>query len=223
MTLPSGEKQVDGVIEMLRLTGATITGRIDVQDKFVNPDNSVDLLGLAARAAQPTVPTSGLPGNSNGVETSSAFLASALLDRPDGSPVTEQDRQAVLDAYGNAGYATVNGKISGPAEAVVLVSGQPYVDRDSAQKDQAVVTMAEQFDKAAPLVVAGSGTSAGNLVAAVRDDPALAKTISTVDNANTVQGQVVTALAAVEQIVSNQAGQYGPGAGATSLLPKQPE
>ncbi|MEV4629559.1 copper transporter [Micromonospora sp. NPDC049523] len=223
LTLPSGEKHVDGVIEMLRQTGATITGRVDLEDKFVNPDNSVDLLGLAERSAKPTVPANGLPGNSNGVETSSAFLAGALLDRPDGITVTDADRRAVLDAYSSAGYLTVGDKVSGPAEAVILVSGQPYVDRDSAQKDQAVVTMTEQFDKAVPLIVAGSGTSAGNVVAAVRDDPALAKTISTVDHANTVQGQVVTALAATEQIVNKKAGQYGLGAGATSLLPQQPK
>ncbi|MFK3984531.1 copper transporter [Micromonospora sp. NPDC050397] len=223
VALPSGEKHVDGVIEMLRQTGATITGRIEIQDKFVNPDNSVDLLGLAERAARPSVPANGLPGNSNGVETSSAFLASALLDRPDGVPVTEQDRRSVLDTYSNSGYLNVADKVTGPAEAVVVISGQPYVDRESAQKDQAVVTMTEQFDKAVPLVVAGSGTSTGNIVQAVRDDPALAKTISTVDHANTVQGQVVAALATVEQIVDKKAGQYGLGAGATSLLPKRPE
>lgn len=223
VTLPSGDKHVDGVIEMLRQTGVTITGRVDIQDKFVNSDNSVDLLGLAARAAQPTVPANGLPGNSNGVETSSAFLASALLDRPDGVSVTDQDRRAVLDAYSKAGYLNVTDKVTGPAEAVVLVSGQPYVDSNSAQKDQAVVTMTEQLDKAVPLIVAGSGTSAGNVVAAVRDDPALAKTISTVDNANTLQGQVVTALAAIEQIINKKAGQYGLGTGVTSLLPKLPK
>ncbi|RKR91753.1 copper transport outer membrane protein MctB [Micromonospora pisi] len=222
LCLPSGEKHVDGVIEMLRQTGATLTGRIDIQDKFVKPDNSVDLLGLAEQAARPSVSANGLPGNSNGVETSSAFLASALLDRPDATVVTEQDRRSVLDAYSNAGYLTVSDKVTGPAEAVVVVSGQPYVDRDSAQKDQAVVTMTEQFDKAVPLVVAGSGTSTGNVVQAVRDDPALSKTISTVDHANTVQGQVVTALALIEQVIDKKAGQYGLGAGAT-LLPKQPE
>ncbi|MFI6763714.1 copper transporter [Micromonospora sp. NPDC050417] len=222
LALPSGEKHVDGVIEMLRQTGATLTGRIEIQDKFVKPDNSVDLLGLAEKAARPSVSANGLPGNSNGVETSSAFLASALLDRADGTSATEQDRRSVLDTYSNAGYLTVSDKVTGPAEAVVVVSGQPYVDRDSAQKDQAVVTMTEQFDKAVPLVVAGSGSSTGNIVQAVRDDPALSKTISTVDHANTVQGQVVTALALIEQIVDKKAGPYGMGPGAT-LLPKQPE
>lgn len=223
LTLPTGREHADGVIDMLRLAGATVTGRIDVQDKFVNPDNNNDLLGLAARSAQPSVSTAGLPGNSNGVETSSALLASALLDRPDGVAVTEADRKAVLTAYGDSGYITIDGKVTGPAEAVVVVSGQPHVDRDAAQKDASVATMVVQFDKPGSLVVAGSGASNGNVVAAVRSDPALSKMISTVDNANTSQGQVVTALTTAEQVVGKKAGQYGPGAGATSLMPKLPE
>lgn len=221
LTLPSGRDHVDGVTEMLVMAGATVTGRVDLQDKFVNPDNSFDLLGLAARAAQPTIPTNGLPGNSDGVETSSALLASALLDRTDGTTVTETDRRAALEAYGSAGYLTTSEKLTGPAEAVIVVSGQPHVDRDAAKKDEAVVRVVEQFDKTGAAVVAGSGSSAGNLVATVRGDPALSKTISTVDNASTSWGQVVTALALIEQLVGKKAGQYG--LDGDDLLPQLPQ
>ena len=187
LTLPTGREHVDGVAEMLRMAGASVTGRIDLQDKFIHPDNNYELLGMAARSARPTIPSSGLPGNSDGVETSSALLASALLDRPEGgSPVTDVDRQAVLDEYSGEGYLTVS-------------------------------------DKIGTAVVAGSGSSGGNVVAEVRRDPALSKTISTVDNANTVAGQVVTALATVRQLVDKKAGAYGVGADAESLLPKLPE
>ncbi|WP_422768669.1 copper transporter [Plantactinospora sp. WMMC1484] len=222
-TLPSGQEHADGIAEMLRMGGATITGRIDVQEKFIDPDNSVLLLGVAAKAARPTVPDVGLP-SSEGVEKSSALLASALLDRPEGgSPVTDADRRSVLDDYSDEGYLNVPDKISGPAEAVVLVSGPPYVDRDATRKDRSVVQLAEQFDRAGALVVAGNGSSGGNLVAEVRRDPALAKTISTVDNANTVAGQVVTALAVVQQLTQKRAGAYGVGASVDSLLPERPE
>ncbi|HEX5542098.1 MAG TPA: copper transporter [Micromonospora sp.] len=221
ITLPSGRDHVDGVVERLRMASASVTGRIDFQDKFVEPDHDSDLMSLAESAAQQTVPTDGLPGNSNGVETSSALLASALLDRPEGATVAEADRKAVLDAYADAGYLSVaDNKISGPAEAVVVVSGQSYVDRNAAQKDAAVVTMVSQFDKVAPLTVAGSGTSSGNVVSTVRGDPALSKTVSTVDNANTPMGQVCTALATAEQIKPKKTGHYGLGDGAIDLLPK---
>lgn len=223
LTMPSGRDQVDGVKKMLEMAGATITGRVDVQDKLVNPDNSVELLDLADQASQPTIPTTGLPANSDGIETSSALLATALLDRPAAAvPVSAPDLKALLAAYSSAGYISVeDDKVTGPAEAVVIVSGQPYTDSESVKKDEAVVTVADQFDKVGPLVVAGNGATDGNLVAGVRGDPALSKTISTVDNSNTTQGQVVTVLAVVEQLTEGKAGQYGLGAGNSSMMPKQ--
>ncbi|MGR6318753.1 copper transporter [Micromonospora soli] len=225
LSLPSGRDHTEGVVKMLQLAGANVTGRIDVQDKFINPDSNNNLLELAVTAARPnSVPTSGLPGNGHGVETSSALLASVLLDRPQGSPaVTEADRRAVLQAYATAGYLTPEDKVSGAAEAVVLVSGQPYVDKDSAKKDESVVKVAEQFDRTGAIVVGGMGSAGGNVVAVVRGDPVLSQTISTIDNANTVQGQLVTTLALVQQLTEKKAGQYGVGDNAAALLPKLPQ
>ncbi|WBB71476.1 copper transporter [Micromonospora sp. WMMD1128] len=225
LTLPNGRDQAEGVLKMLRTAGADVTGRIDVQDKFINPDSNNNLLELAVTAARPnSAPASNLPGNGHGVETSSALLAAVLVDRPAGSaPVSEADRRSVLQQYATAGYLTPEDKISGAAEAVVLVTGQPYVDKDSAKKDESVVKIAEQFDRAGALVVAGMGSSGGNLVAVVRGDPVLSQTISTVDNANTVQGQLVTSLALAEQLSGKKAGQYGVGDNAASLLPKLPQ
>jgi hypothetical protein len=223
LVLPSGQEHVDGVTEMIRQTGATITGRIDIQDRFLEPAANVDLLGMAARAARPTIPDTELP-SSHGVEKSAALLTSALIDRPEGgSPVTDVDRRAVLEDYSEAGYLTVPERVTASAEAVVVVSGQPYVDRDAAEKDDSVVKLTEQFDKAALTVVAGSGSSGGNLVAEVRRDPALSKTISTVDNANNPAGQLAAGLALVQQVTLKRAGAYGVGEGAQSLLPELPE
>ncbi|TCB90491.1 copper transporter [Micromonospora zingiberis] len=225
LSLPTGRDHTEGVIKMLQLAGADITGRIDLQDKFINPENNNNLLELAVTAARPTgAPTSGLPGNGHGVETSSALLATVLLDRPAGSePVTEADRRAVLAAYSNANYLTAADRVTAAAEAVVLVSGQPYVDKDSAKKDESLVKIAEQFDRTGGIVVAGNGSAGGNLVAFVRGDAVLAQTISTIDNANTVQGQLVTTLALVQQLTERKAGQYGVGDNAASLVPRLPQ
>ena len=225
LSLPNGRDHTEGVLKKLQLAGATITGRVDLQDKFINPDNNTNLMELAVTAARPTAPASGLPGNGHGVETSSALLASVLLDRAQGTaPVSDADRRAVLAAYNNAGYLTTDdNKVTGSAEAVVVVSGQPYVDKDSAKRDESVVKIAEQFDRTGAIVVGGNGSAGGNVVAVVRGDPVLSQTISTVDNANTVQGQVVTSLALVQQLTEKKAGQYGVGDNAPSLLPRLPQ
>lgn len=231
LSLPSGRDYVKGVVEMLTTAGATITGHVLIQDKFTDPDKSVELLDLADEALPPSVPAADIPHNSDGVETASALLAAVLLDRPPAqSPgdhlpvVTPADRLAVLTAYTNASYLSVDDdhKVTGPAEAAVVVAGLPYVDRDASARNDAVVTLVSQLDKAGPLVVTAPGDSGdGNAVTEIRGDPTLAKTVSTVDNVSGPQGTVAAALALAQQFAGAKAGQYGTGAGASSLLPKQ--
>ena len=50
--------------------------------------------------------------------------------------------------------------LHGPAQVVVVVSGLPYTDQDSAKKDEAVVTMVSQFDRTGAVVVAGGDDGA---------------------------------------------------------------
>jgi hypothetical protein len=226
VALPGGQDFVDGVSAMLTVAGAKITATVTVQDKFFDPANDVELLDLADEASQPTVPAAGLPLNSDGVETSSALLALALQQH---SPeVSHGDLTAVLAAYTNAGDIAVDEGAVGGAEATVIISGLPPVDKDAAKKTQSAVTFTTQFAKDSttqfakdkPLVVAGNGIGDGNLVSEIRSDPTLVKSISTVDNVSTVQGQLATALTLVERVVGGKVGQYGLQQGATSMVPK---
>jgi Copper transport outer membrane protein, MctB len=216
--LPGSQDYVNLVRSMLTVAGATITAKVTVQDKFFDPANNTELLDLAAQGSQPTAPAEGLPLNSDGVETSSALLALALQQR---SPeVAANDVTAVLTAYTKQGYIAVDKGAVGGAESTVIVAGLPAVDKDAAKKAQSAVTLATQFAKNKPLVVAGNGVGDGNLVSEIRRDPTLVRTISTVDNGSTTQGQVATALAVAERVVQEKVGQYGLSAGATSLVPK---
>jgi hypothetical protein len=218
VALPNTQDYADQVIAMLKVAGAQITAKVTLQEKFFEPVNDVELLDLAEQASQPTVPAAGLPMNSYGVETSSALLALALTQQT--QPVTAGDLTAVLTAYSEPGYIAVDDNAVGGAEASVVISGLPATDTNAPKKSQAAVTVATQFAKDKPLVVAGDGMVDGNLVAQVRSDPTLVKSISTVDNASSTQGQLTTALTVVERVVQGRAGQYGVAAGATSLVPK---
>lgn len=241
VSLPSGRDYVNGVREMLETAGAKITGHVQVQDRFTDPTKSVELLDLADDALPASIPATDIPHNSDGAETSSALLAAVLLDGdasttvpgngrqvPTGTDnllaVSQTDRAAVLTAYTKASYLSFDDKdeVTGPAEAVVLVAGLPYVDREASAKNNAVVTLVAQLDKAGAVVVGTPGDSGdGNVVSEIRGDPTLSKTVSTVDNAASPQGTVAAALALTQQLTAAKAGQYGTGAGAQSLLPKQ--
>ncbi|GAA2531198.1 copper transporter [Pilimelia columellifera] len=217
LTLPGGREHAEGVRAMLAVAGARVTGQIDVEDKFIDPANGIELLDLADKALPPTVAAATLPGNSDGVEKSSALLAAALLDRV--PAVALNDLRSVLAAYQDTGYLSTSAAPSGPAEVVVVVSDLPPTDNNAQAENKNTLTLVAQFDRAGRIVVGGGGVGAGNVVEAVRADPTLSKTISTVDNADTAQGQLVTAMAVGGQLVG-VAGQYGVGAGAQGLMPK---
>jgi hypothetical protein len=216
--LPGSQDYVDQVKSMLTLAGATITAKVTVQDKFFDPNNNTELLDLAMEGSQPSIPASGLPVNSDGVETSSALLALALLQHS--GEVSAGDLTAVLTAYTEPGYIAVDKNPVGGAEGTVIVSGLPPTDKDTAKKAQSAVTLATQFAKDKPEVVSGNGVGDGNLVSEIRKDPTLVKTISTVDNGSTAQGQVTTAMAVIERMTQSKVGQYGISAGSTSQVPK---
>jgi hypothetical protein len=218
VALPGSQDYVGGVVSMLTVAGAKVTAKVTVQDKFFDPGSNTDLLDAAMEASQPTASVAGLPQNSDGVETSSALLALALQQRT--PEVSALDVTAVLAAYTKLGFLAVDKGAVGGAEGTVVVSGLPPVDKDAAKKNQSAVTLTTQFAKEKPLVVAGTGIGDGNLVGEIRGDPTLVKSISTVDDVTTTQGQLATALAVVERVVQNKIGQYGLQSGATSLVPK---
>ncbi|MFF5085552.1 copper transporter [Actinoplanes sp. NPDC000266] len=220
VALPGTADYADDVAAMLKVAGATITATVTVQDKFFDPSVEVELLDLASQSSQPTIQNDVLPLNSNGVETASAQLALALLLHTGATQAAAGDVTAVLTAYSEQGYIKVEDKAVGGAEGVVMVSGEPPADKDAAKRNQSALTMADQFSKDRPMVVAGGGVGDGNLVSEVRGDPTLVQRISTVDNASTTDGQVATGMATVERLVQGKTGQYGLAAGASSLVPK---
>lgn len=220
VVMPTGRENADGVTKQLTAAGAKITGTVALNDKFTDPENGSELMELAENALPASVPAAALPSSSDAVELASSLLAAVLMDR---SPaVAPADMNSVLTAFNKAGYLSVDGKVTGPAEAVVVVAGMPYTDTAASGKNNNVQTTVVQFDKAGPIVVAGVLGGDGNVISGVRADPALVKSVSTVDDAATAQGQVVSALACWEQLVLSQTGQYGVGSGATSLMPKMP-
>ncbi len=243
VVLPGAEDYGEGVAEMLRLAGASITATLQVTDKFTHPAHRLDeLLDLAHRVVPPSVDAERLPAF-DGVEASAALWAAVLLDgapvpapaddeqeqvaeeeaaEPEGpvvKTVPDQERREVLSSYVATEFLTMPDGPSGPAEILVVVTGLPVTDADADERNQAMLTVVEQLHLAGPLVVAAAGPSgSGNLVVEIRRDPALSASISTVDNAATPQGQVAAALAVARHLAAGP-GHYGTGSGAERLLP----
>lgn len=217
VSMAATDSYVSDLQQMLVQAGAKVTGPVQIDDSLTDPTNSARLLDLAHRTAPASL--ANLPANSNGVETASYLLASVLVDHP--PLITAETMRTVLKAYSDSQFISLpDSVITTPAEAIVLVAAQPYTDKNGDGKNASMLTIADQFDKVAPLVVTANGAAGtGNIIAALRSDPTLSKTISTVDNVATPQGQTAAVLALVEQLVAHKAGHYGAGAGATALVP----
>jgi len=220
VSMQQSNTYVDDMIHDLQLAGAKVTGKMEVSDDFVKPANNESLLQLASQANL-TLDIPGLPTNSNGVETASALLAAVLLNHT--PPVQALARKSVLSAYEDQHMITTDGDVTGPADAVILLATPPYTDEDAAAENQNTVTMIDQFDEAGHIVVGAAGSAGqGNVIGAVTGDASLSKTVSTVDNINTPQGQIAAALALTEQIDFDRTGHYGVASSAASLLPTLP-
>jgi len=230
VSMPQARPQVSKALDMLHLAGAMVTGQVEIQDKFFDPASKASLLDTANIAAQPTGLT-GVPANSNGVETSSFLLASVLVTRHPAVSLSTDAAKTVLTAFKEDNFIVPTGDFTAAADAVVLLVGDPYNDSDAGLKNTNVVTMVDQFANPtatgagaapSPVVVAASGAAGpGNVISAVRGDPTLSKSIASVDNVTTPDGQVAVPLALAEYLTTTKPGHYGVAAGASAMLPKQ--
>ena len=109
----------------------------------------------------------GLPLNSDGVETASAQLAlgAAAADRHTQASAGRRDGGAHR-VHASRVTSRVDEKCQGGRRRRGHGDrlGAPPVDKDAAKKSQSAVTMATQFGKNKPLVVAGDGVGDGNLI-----------------------------------------------------------
>jgi hypothetical protein len=217
VSMEESNTYVGDLAETVALSGAKITGRIVIKDKFFDPKNNEALLDLANSVLPPSLTHT--PLNSNAAETASYLLAAVLVTQ--NPPITADTMRYVLKVFSEAGYLSVSDDFAGTANGIIFVAAQPYTDPLASGKNAAVLTATDQFDKVGALVVAANGVAgSGNIISEVRGDPALSKTISTVDNVATPAGRIATTLAVVEQVVFSKTGHYGSSGSASSWLPK---
>ncbi|MET7425704.1 copper transporter [Dactylosporangium sp. NPDC005555] len=219
--IEGSDKDVDtaatGIATMLQTAGAKVTGTVTIKERFTAAASEDTLLDLAESSAPPGI-SGALPNNGKGQETSAALLAAVLVADKPGAPQVDGTR-AVLSAYESGGYIDLAGDLKTPADAVIVIAGAPASGKDAKERNAVALTTVSRFALALSNDMVVAGLSANGLVSSVRADASIAKSVSTVDNAVTANGQVAAVLALVERI-GGKTGHYGIGSGATSLLPK---
>ena len=186
---------VTGVTSQLTLAGATVTGQVELQSQFFTAGTQSDLDTLNRQETPPGVTLRSGTQQAQAAE----LIASAILTK--NGPT--QPSAGVADATGKSilsGYA---------AGGFLSISGNPAVRASSAS--QTLVTVAQQLNLAdEATVVAGqlSGSGPGSAIDVMRSG-GQSDHFSSVDNADTEIGQIVTAQALYEQMTAGKSGSYG--------------
>lgn len=230
VVLPGADEDVvDATAELVTTAGATVSGRVQIQPRWTDPDQSAFRSSLAAQLIQYVEPP---PPEGAGADAElSAILAEAMLtdelaeaDQPD------PDAQTILSALTGGELITVVGEPASRATLALVVSGSPdqaleaegEPEEEQAGDVASFVTLARALDeRSSGAVVLAPRSSADDeigLLSALRDDADAADSVSTVDVADVPMGRVAAVFALREQL-SGSAGQYGTADGATALLP----
>ncbi|GAA1304420.1 copper transporter [Saccharothrix xinjiangensis] len=217
-TADAGPDDRDALAELLRASGAEVTGEVQLTDSFADPDKADQLLGMVARLqpAGTRLPTGADPGTRAG-----ALLGSVLLLGPDGKPqAAEAEVEAALSGLASAGFVRQGARVR-PAQLAVVLTGGSVSGASAGDRAAVVARFASQLDRAgAGAVLAGGRGSADGTgaVGVVRADTAATSVLSTVDNLDTAAGRVVTVLALREQL-DGKAGRYGVAGNAEGAAP----
>jgi hypothetical protein len=206
----------DGVQKTLEQAGARVTGRVRLTADYADPRRAADLKSF--------VTSGGLPAGFQLPESDDAgVLGAALL-----SYVLVRGKSRGADPAGVsqvlAGFSTLQllrpeSEQVTPAELAVVVASAGQ--RGDVEAGRALGQLVAALDRAGKgAVVAGTAAAAdpAGLVGLVRADPALASTVSTVDDVQAAAGRVATVFALVEQS-TGQSGQYGVASNADSPFP----
>ena len=227
---------VNGIKTGLSDAGATVSGQVALSSKFA--DTSASNLSLLDQLTERVTPANLTLVNGSPQQQAAQVLASALISKGTGSSSKgnsgsnsgsnsgggsgSQNAQTILSSYSAGQFITVSGQpATGATLAVIVTPNSIPQGGNSDPANQAVVALAQEFGTSSEgTVVAGvSATSSqGSAISAVRASGA-ANDASTVDNADTVVGQIVAVQALEQQMNGKKPGSFGTQSDANSAGP----
>jgi hypothetical protein len=222
---------ITGITKAAKLAGATVTGEVAIQPKFndLSGTTQSSLSQINSDLASTDGTSLATPSNQQTLNQQQAaqLIGTAILATTHAGETTgisTADATTLLAAYAQAGYITITPAVTDRATLAVIVT--PDTAPADGQNDpgtQVLLAMAQEFAGAsAATVVVGStaGSSpAGSPIGVLRAS-SVASLVSSVDNADSIIGQVSTIWALQDQLGGGKPNSYGiSGASAVSPVP----
>lgn len=204
---------VKGIGTALTTAGATLTGTVALTPQFFDSSAATEsrLTATAVQVAPPSVSTANIAGAQiAGQQAAAKVIAAAVMDKPGVTPVTSGQASRVLTGFGDGGFLQVTNSsggatnLSGPATLAVVVTPAttPANASSLSPENLALVYLThylQQSGNAALLAGSLQGSGNGSAIDAVTSGGA-GVAVTTVDNADSVTGQIIVAQALRELI-----------------------
>ncbi|MGH3390017.1 MAG: copper transporter [Actinomadura sp.] len=217
---PGANDQIRGeVAKMAQAAGATYTGQVTINSKYL-ADDQLTVLDALVNSIKPADVT--FPAGATPYDRAAAVLASALVtDESTRAGREDASGGEILAGFRDQGFLTTSGKPGARATLAVVIAPSTLTAGKTAEADnQALISLVSALDAAGRgTVLAGTPEAAadGGLIRVLRESDAAGR-ISTVDSAGTASGQVVTVLALAQEL-TGKSGKYGIGSGVGGYVP----
>ncbi|HVE98967.1 MAG TPA: copper transporter [Mycobacteriales bacterium] len=222
ISAPDASKEVrDSLVTTVRQAGGRVTAQVRLLPRLVDPAAAAEIEDLLPEVATGITPPAGT------VAHAAAELAAAL--DTEGAPDAEEaptKTVRLISAFREAGLLAADGPSVLPGDLVLMVLATAEESADDEQeavrdlRTKAMLAVVSSFAGRGAVVLAApvDGAEDGSLLAAVRDDAALAARLSSVDFAGEPAGNIATVLALADA-ARREFGHYGRGPGAEAPLP----
>ncbi|HEX2130475.1 MAG TPA: copper transporter [Actinophytocola sp.] len=212
----------DALKTLLADAGARVTGEVQLTEAFSDPEKADQLTDIVIRLlpAGVRLPTASDPGTLAGGLLGPLLLIGKDDNEPQASP---DETAAALAGLTEGGFVKASQGIK-PAQLAIVLTGGAADGDGAGDRAATVARFATQVDRSgAGAVLAGSDGSAEGTgaIGVVRADTAATSILSTVDNAHSPAGRVVTVLALREQL-EGESGRYGSAGNAEAPAPGAP-
>ena len=229
VTEPGAQQSVaDGIKQAAQTAGATVNGEVALQPKFYDvsggTQSSLSVINGDLAGTDGTLLDAAVNPQTADQQDAAQLIATAIMDRSATQPdsLTAASAQALLNEYAQAGYLTVTGSPWDRATLTVVVTPQSApTDGANDPANQVLLAVAQEFANASAVtLVAGntSGSAQDSAISVLRSS-SVSSSVSSVDNADTTLGQIVTVQALAAQLAGGKPNSYGVS-GASAVSPQ---
>jgi hypothetical protein len=189
---------VDEVTALIGQAGGTVSGTIRLTPAYSDPSKASALENYVTGGGLPTSVT--LPTNGDAGQLTASVLAQVLMAKAAGPAPTTADLSSVLAGLTSLEVLSADSASVTPANFAVVLTAGAFKGDDADERNAALAELAAALDAAGDQ----------GLVGVVRNDPATSAAVSTVDNVDTIAGQI-SAVLALGSERDGTSGKYGTG------------